>query len=145
LAVTDSALTSQEAGNSNIDGVENNPVTDFVDGDEGSNPCIDGMCDNWHNNAGAQVGAPSFSYTNDLKWTVALLKIVDDIKATNGAFGKILLWAREAASAQYSFYPHWKCCTELRGTHGEKNSSYPLGARTGFWVHLLILALHSAE
>ena len=60
-----------------------------------------GMCDNWHNNA----GAPSFSYTNDLKWTVAILKIVDDIKATNGAFGKILLWAREAASAQYSFYP----------------------------------------
>ena len=101
LAVTDSGLTSQEAGNSNIDGVENNPVTDFVDDDEGSNPFIDGMCDNWHNNA----GAPSFSYTNDLKWTVALLKIVDDIKATDGAFGKILLWAREAASAQYSFYP----------------------------------------
>ena len=88
-----------------LDGVENNPVTDFVDGDEGSNPFIDGMCDNWHNNAGAQVGAPSFSYTNELKWTVALLKIVKDIKATDGAFGKILLWAREAASAQYSFYP----------------------------------------
>ena len=58
------------------------------------------MCDNWYNNVAAQVSAPSFSYTNDLKWTVALLKIVDDIKATNGAFGKILLWAREAASAQ---------------------------------------------
>jgi len=63
------------------------------------------MCNNWHNNAAAQVGAPSFSYTNEPKWTVALLKIVDDIKATDGAFGKILLWAREAASAQYSFYP----------------------------------------
>jgi hypothetical protein len=33
------------------------------------------------------------------------LEDVDDIKATDGAFGKILLWAREAASAQYSFYP----------------------------------------
>ena len=62
------------------------------------------MCDNWHNNAAAPVGAPSFSYTNELKWTVALLKIVDDVKATDGAFGKILFWAREAASAQYSFY-----------------------------------------
>ena len=43
LAVMDSGLTSQEAGNSNIDGFENNPVTDFVDGDEGSNPFIDGV------------------------------------------------------------------------------------------------------
>ena len=47
---------------------------------------------------------PHFPTPNELKWTVALL-IVDDIKATDGAFGKILLWAREAASAQYSFYP----------------------------------------
>jgi hypothetical protein len=105
LAGTDSALTSQEAGNSNIAGVENNPVTYYVDGDKGYNPFIDAICNNWHNNAAAQVGAPSFSYTNELKWTVALLKIVEDIKATDGAFGNILLWAREAASAQYSFYP----------------------------------------
>jgi hypothetical protein len=81
LAGTDSALTSippleatrqtvQEAGNSNIDVIENNPVTYYVDGDKGYKPFIDGMCNNWHNNAAAQVGAPSFSYTNELKWTV---------------------------------------------------------------------------
>jgi hypothetical protein len=33
LVGTDSARTSQEAGNSNIDGVENTPVTYYVDGD----------------------------------------------------------------------------------------------------------------
>jgi hypothetical protein len=88
---------------------------------ESCKPFIDGMCDNWHNNVAAQVGAPSFSYTNELKWMVALLKIVDDIKATDGAFGKILLWAREAASAQYSFYPQGGC----QGTKMLKTLSIP--------------------
>jgi hypothetical protein len=100
--------TLQEAGSSNIDGVENTPVTYYVDGDKGYNPFVDdGMSNSRHSIAAAQVGAPTFSYTNEQKWTVALLKIVDDMnQATNGrAFGKILLWAREASAAQYSFYP----------------------------------------
>ena len=60
-ASTDSALmsippleatrrTDQEAGTSSIDGVENTPVTYYVDGDKGCKPFIDGMCNNWHNN-----------------------------------------------------------------------------------------------
>ena len=64
-AGTDSALTSipaleatrrtvQEAGNSNIDGVENTPVTYYVDGEEGYKPFIDGMCD-------LTLGAPATS------------------------------------------------------------------------------------
>ena len=45
-------------------------------------------------------------YNKEMKWTVALLKLVDDLKAHDEAFGKILLWACNAAKDEYSFEPH---------------------------------------
>jgi hypothetical protein len=45
------------------------------------------------------------SFTTDQKWTVALLKILDEIQAPDHAFRKILTWGREAARDKYSFYP----------------------------------------
>jgi hypothetical protein len=48
---------------------------------------------------------PGFTHTVDQKWTVALLKVVDDINAPDYAFGLILAWARGASSEEYSFHP----------------------------------------
>ena len=45
------------------------------------------------------------SFTTDQKWTVALLKLLDEIQAPDFAFGKILNWGCEAARDKYSFYP----------------------------------------
>ena len=53
--------------------------------------------------------APSFHshfmYTTDQKWTVALLKILDEMNAPDYAFGSIMAWARSASADSYSFYP----------------------------------------
>jgi hypothetical protein len=46
-----------------------------------------------------------FPYSTDQKWTVALLKILDEMNAPDYAFSDILDWARSATSANYSFYP----------------------------------------
>ena len=55
------------------------------------------------------VGAPSFHsnfmYTTDQKWTVSLLKILDEANAPDYAFGQVLEWARSSSSAGYSFRP----------------------------------------
>ena len=44
-------------------------------------------------------------YTNDQKWTVALLKLLDDMNAPDYAFEAIIKWAREANNDNYSFHP----------------------------------------
>ncbi|KAI2503442.1 hypothetical protein MHU86_10990 [Fragilaria crotonensis] len=44
-------------------------------------------------------------YTDNQKWTVALLKILDDMNAPDYAFASVLRWARGANAARYSFYP----------------------------------------
>ncbi|KAI2492859.1 hypothetical protein MHU86_21672 [Fragilaria crotonensis] len=44
-------------------------------------------------------------YTDDQKWTVALLKLLDDMNAPDYAFASVLRWARGANAARYSFYP----------------------------------------
>ena len=44
-------------------------------------------------------------YSDDQKWTVALLKILDDMNAPDYAFASVLGWARGANAACYSFYP----------------------------------------
>ena len=48
---------------------------------------------------------PQFLYTRDQKWTVALLKLLDDIQAPDYAFGLILKWAQQASSEGYTFNP----------------------------------------
>lgn len=47
----------------------------------------------------------SFLHTTDQKWTVDLLKVLDNINAPDYAFGDILAWARGANAANYSFNP----------------------------------------
>ena len=47
----------------------------------------------------------SFLHTTDQKWTVALLKVLDNMNAPDYAFGDILAWARGAHAANYSFNP----------------------------------------
>ena len=47
----------------------------------------------------------NFMHTNDQKWTIDLLKVLDDMNAPDYAFADILTWAREANAANYSFHP----------------------------------------
>jgi Plavaka transposase len=47
----------------------------------------------------------AFPYSTDQKWTVALLKLLDEMHAPDYAFRDILSWARSATSENYSFYP----------------------------------------
>ena len=44
-------------------------------------------------------------FTNEQKWTIALLKMLDDMNAPDYAFGFVLEWARAASAAKYSFAP----------------------------------------
>jgi hypothetical protein len=46
-----------------------------------------------------------FMYTTEQKWTVALLKLLDDIHAPDYAFRLIIEWARLAKNDGYSFLP----------------------------------------
>jgi hypothetical protein len=46
-----------------------------------------------------------FMYTTEQKWTVALLKLLDDINAPDYAFRLIIEWARLAKNDGYSFLP----------------------------------------
>ena len=46
-----------------------------------------------------------FMFTTDQKWTIALLKLLDDMNAPDYAFKDVLLWARDAQADGYSFYP----------------------------------------
>ena len=47
----------------------------------------------------------TFMHTTDHKWTVDVLKVLDDMNAPDYAFGNILAWARGASAAHYSFNP----------------------------------------
>ena len=49
--------------------------------------------------------ATPFMYTTDQKWTMALLKVLDNLNAPDYAFGAVLEWARSANAIGYSFYP----------------------------------------
>ena len=51
------------------------------------------------------IDAIPFMYTTDQKWTIALLKLLDDMNAPDYAFEKIIKWARGAKNDNYSFYP----------------------------------------
>jgi hypothetical protein len=44
-------------------------------------------------------------FTSDQKWTIALLKLLDDMNAPDYAFEAIIKWARAAKDDHYSFYP----------------------------------------
>ena len=46
-----------------------------------------------------------FSYSTQQKWTVALLKLLDDMNAPYYAFQAILTWARSAIAEGFSFQP----------------------------------------
>jgi hypothetical protein len=51
------------------------------------------------------AGHVPLMYTTDQKWTVGLLKILDDMNAPDYAFETIIKWSRSAHEAKYSFYP----------------------------------------
>ena len=46
-----------------------------------------------------------FMFTTDQNWTIALLKLLDDINAPDYAFKDVLSWARDAQADGSSFYP----------------------------------------
>ena len=48
---------------------------------------------------------PPFIYSCNQKWTVALLKILEEINAPDTSFKKIITWARNAKNEGYDFYP----------------------------------------
>jgi len=53
--------------------------------------------------------ASQFMYTRDQKWTIALLKILDDMNAPDYAFSDVIKWAQAASSDDYSFCPDGGC------------------------------------
>jgi hypothetical protein len=53
----------------------------------------------------AVLTSSGFMYTTEQKWTVALLKLLDDINAPDHAFRLIIVWARSAKNDGYSFLP----------------------------------------
>ena len=56
--------------------------------------------------AGASTSPPVFSpYSTDQKWTVALLKALDNMNAPDYAFHAILTWAHAAIADGFSFRP----------------------------------------
>lgn len=65
--------------------------------------------DDQNNEVEGEDAIPSFSskfmYTTDQKWTVRLLKILDDANAPDYAFGHVLEWARESSLDGYSYQP----------------------------------------
>ena len=46
---------------------------------------------------------PSLAYTTDQKWTIELLKVLNDMNAPDYAFKSIMEWARDAHADGYSF------------------------------------------
>ena len=72
----------------------------------GFNPFLDDLYASQNNNQPLASANNPCCYNKEMKWTVALLKLVDDLKAPDEAFGKILLWACNAAKDEYSFEPH---------------------------------------
>ncbi|KAI2494868.1 hypothetical protein MHU86_19632 [Fragilaria crotonensis] len=54
---------------------------------------------------GAVLSSSGFMYTTQQKWTVALLKLLDDINAPDYAFRLIIEWALSAKDDGYSFQP----------------------------------------
>ena len=48
---------------------------------------------------------PIFPYSTNQKWTVALLKLLDDMNAPDYAFKAILTWVRAAIADGFSFQP----------------------------------------
>ena len=53
----------------------------------------------------AVLTSSGFMYTAEQKWTVALLKLLDDINAPDYAFRLIIEWARSAKNDGYSSLP----------------------------------------
>lgn len=91
----------------------------FADTDAHSFPCDDedAIFDNESNcldvptfafrppQEGAVLSSSGFMYTTQQKWTVALLKLLDDINAPDYAFRLIIEWALSAKDDGYSFQP----------------------------------------
>ena len=46
-----------------------------------------------------------FFFTSDQKWTIALLKLLDDMNAPDYAFTAVLKWAQGESEEGYSFHP----------------------------------------
>ncbi len=64
-------------------------------------PHDDASCPTQHN-----ISATSqFMISTDQKWTILLLKILDDMNAPDYAFESVLKWARNAQADGHSFYP----------------------------------------
>ena len=81
-------------------------VIDVNDDDE-----YDDNANGWED-YGLVVKAPTvrlthhtFMHTIDQKWTIDLLKVLDNMNAPDYAFGAILAWARGASADNYSFNP----------------------------------------
>ena len=72
----------------------------------GYNPFLDDLHASQNNNQPLASANNPCCNNKEMKWTVALLKLVDDLKAPDESFGSILGWTRNAAKDEYSFEPH---------------------------------------
>ncbi|MGL6008083.1 MAG: hypothetical protein ACRC1D_01365, partial [Culicoidibacterales bacterium] len=53
----------------------------------------------------ANAGVDPFAYTTEQKWTVELLKLLDDFNAPDKAFAEIIRWAQASLADGYLFRP----------------------------------------
>ena len=81
-------------------------VVDYEDGDNNEGNHHDDVLENTTDEAVTRViSTHPFLFTCDQKWTIALLKLLDDMNAPDYAFTSVLKWARGAGEDGYSFKP----------------------------------------
>ena len=52
-----------------------------------------------------EPSSSQFMFSTDQKWTIALLKLLDNMNAPDYVFASVLPWARDASADGYLLYP----------------------------------------
>ena len=103
------ASTMEEQG-TNADQVDNHRLSEEPMGSEepigsADNYSVANFADNVTSGNAQNTSSLPFNFSCDSKWTLKLLKLLDDMNAPDYAFREILLWARGATQEGFSFYP----------------------------------------
>ena len=101
-STTDSATLKDD--NHTMD--DNDHVVDYKDGDNNeANHHFDVLENTTAEGETRVILTHPFFFTCDHKWTIALMKLLDDMNAPDYAFTSVLKWARGASEEGYSFNP----------------------------------------
>jgi hypothetical protein len=99
-----------EEQGTNADQVDNHRLSEEPMGSEepigsADNYSVANFADNETSGNAQNTSSLPFNFSCDTKWTLKLLKLLDDMNAPDYAFREILLWARGATQEGFSFYP----------------------------------------